>query len=66
MIVVRTVECKRENRNVVNGLGFDQRLGDTMRNAVVIGLELVFEFDQAFFNVFADFEANDHQRFAGA
>jgi len=64
MIVVRAVECERKNGNVVNGLGFDQRLGDTMRDAVVIGLELVFEFDQALFDVFAHFEPNNDQRFA--
>ncbi len=54
VVIPIAVEGERENGNVIYGTWFDQRPGDTMRDAVVIGLQLLFEVDDRILQVLAN------------
>ena len=66
MIVTRAVERQRENRDIVNGLGFDERIRNTVRDPVEVRVQFLRELDETFLGVEANLETHDGQAFAFA
>ena len=66
VVVGRAGEGERENGDIVDGAGLDQRGGDAGREAVEVGLEALVEADEGGLDLGADLVADDDGAEAGA
>ena len=65
VIVSGAVECKRQNRHVVDGAQLNKRLRSAVRDAVKVRLQFLVKPDETFLGVGADHEPHNYQALAG-